>query len=539
MRNFLYCLLLTITFNLFAADPQLDSLLWEATASNHGGNASRAIDETLSSRWDTGTGQAAGQWFQVDLGEVCDVSRVEVDTTGSGGDYFRQYALTVSLDGKEWQPAASGKGELVTKITPPKPVTARYLRVTIPDGADLAGGFWSIHDFRVFGGAPFGKKELPRPAIKWRLIKPTLPTRDAVVAAYSITDFGVNPAKGEDITLPVRLATKLLARAGGGTLWLPAGRYRLSEPIKLDNNTTIRGDWAPPEKGKPIVGTIVELTANRGNPDGTPSIRLGDAGAVVGINFWWPEQDATKIVPYPAAVQQVGGKGMGLENITFVNAYRGFACEADGCALFFLRNIYGTVLETGIEIDGTSDIGRMEFIRLSPSYWSDSGLPKSPAANGPHAAWMLENGTGIAMRRNDWSYAWDVSLEGYKIGFYSLPSRERLGPKQTKPGHPNGTNGKFRISKCRTGIQIHDISGAGMLFYDLQITGAENGIVSEETFEHHAEFQNTIVSATQTAVKLSGSGQFFFTNSQLTGAVENDSGYIAFAGCKTSALDKA
>lgn len=573
---FLFISLFAISVNLpaFAAEEQIDSLLWEASASNGEGGVMKAIDGDMSSRWDSGKGQSVGMWFQVDMGETWDVSRVEVDSTGSNNDFAKQYALSVSQDGKTWQNAANGKGELVTKITLPKPQTCRYLRISIPDGSPLAGGFWSIHEIRLFGNPPFGHKALPRPAIKWRVITPTYPTRDTVIAAYSITDFGIDPAKDEDATQAIRLATKLLSKAGGGTLWLPAGHYRLSEPIVLNQNVTIRGDWAAPgtqaatatqtptpappantrggwdlrstsrpatvktesASGGGICGTVLELTANKGNPDGAPAISLANASAVIGVNFWYPEQDAANIIPYPVAVQQIGGVGMGLENVTFVNAYRGFACGPSGCALFFARNVYGTVLETGVEIDGTSDIGRLEHVRFSPNYWANSGLPKSPALNGPHAAWMLEHGTGVVMRRNDWSYTYDIQLEGYNIGFHSMVSKEPGEVAKGRKNYPNGTNGNYRIIGCRTGIQLENFADVGAMFHDVTISGAENGVVTEPTFKGLLQVQNSTISASKAAIQTSGSGHLLFTSCTLNGSIDNPSAYLSLAGCKSSAL---
>ncbi len=514
-----------------AEESPIDSLLWEATASDSPDNASRAFDLDGTTRWDTGKAQAPGQWFQIDLGETRTVSRLELDTTGSNDDFPRSYVFSVSQDGKNWTPVTSGEGKTVTKITCPVPPTCRYLRVTIAPDSARVGSFWSIHEIRAFGGESPGAKALPRPALRWRVIAPTLPTRDTVIAGYDITQFGILPDKGMDATQAIRLATRLLARAGGGTLWLPAGRYRISEPISLSRNVTIRGDWAPPVAGKPIGGTILEMTANRGQADGPPGISLSEAAAVVGVAFWYPEQQASQIVPYPATVKQFGGTGMALENVTFVNAYRGFVCGPEGCALFFLRNLYGTVLETGIEIDGTSDIGRMEHIRFSPAYWSGSGLPNAPAANGAHARWMSENGTGIIMRRNDWSYAYNVEIEGCRYGFRALLSKEFESLAKGWKTYPNGNNARFRFVRCRTAIDCENLSDVGMMFDDTDIVDAEEGILAEATFETTLQLQNTRISAKDAAIRLLGKGQILLTGCAINGPIDNRTGYVGALGC--------
>lgn len=522
----IFAILLLGTGVARSENERIDSLLWDFSASTGTQNAIKAGDADELSRWDTGVPQTPGQWFQVDMGEARSISSIELDSAKSPGDFPRSYELSISNDGKQWEKVQSGTGGDVTRVTLETPKTFRYLRFTIPEGIPQIGSFWSIHEIKAFG-APSSASHWPE--IRWRVIEPTLPTRDIVVAGYSITDFGIDPAKGEDITKAVRVATRMLAKAGGGTLWLPAGKYRLSEPISLSNNVTIRGDWAAPAAGKPIQGTILEMTANRDNANGAPGVSLYKAAAVVGINFWYPEQRAPGVVPYPVTVKQFGGVGMSVENVTFVNSYRGFQCGPEGAALFFLRNVYGTVLETGISIDGTSDIGRMENVRFSPTYWAESGLPNAPAVNIP-LRWMLDNGTAISMRRNDWSYAYDVHIDGYKVGFHALPSLEKESIDKGLKNYPNGNNAKFKFQRCRTAIRCENVADVGMMFDDMDISLSDEAIVAEKPFDGVLQIQNSRLAATK-LVQMQGKGQILFTGCTLKGLIDNETGYLGFAGC--------
>ena len=54
---------------------------------------------------------------------------------------------------------------------------------------------------------------------------------------------------------------------------------------------------------------------------------------------------------------------------------------------------------------------------FSPDYWADSGLEGAPQAGEAYADWIYKHGTGIVMRRNDWSYTCYVDIEGYNKGF--------------------------------------------------------------------------------------------------------------------------
>ena len=89
-----------------------------------------------------------------------------------------------------------------------------------------------------------------------------------------------------------------------------------------------------------------------------------------------------------------------------------------------MRNVYGTPLKTGLEFDCLADIGRIETVHFSPDYWAGSGLADAPTA-GEHEAWIYNNGTGMIVRRIDWSYSCYVTVEGYNIGFALRPGRYR------------------------------------------------------------------------------------------------------------------
>lgn len=527
--GFFSAIALLATQVVHADDDLIDSLLWDGTASNNAGRVGMAFDGDLSTRWDTGTGQKAGQWFQVNMGETRTLSRLEFDVTGSNNDYPRQYKVETSTDGTQWDPVGTGEGQVITTVAINPPKACRYFRISIPDDAHVSGGFWSIHEVRAFGPPSTGIVT-PRPAIHWHVVKTQWPTREVIIAGYDITDFGINPAKDQDATTAVMLATKLLARAGGGTLWMPAGRYKISSPLKLTANVTIRGDWVAPQPGQPVQGTVLEMYANRNVDDGPSAISLSDAAALNGLTFWYPEQKADAVVPYPATVQQIGGAGMALENCTFVNTYRAFSCGPEICALNFIRNVYITALGVGIKIDGTADIGRLEHIRFSPAFWSDSGLPGAPVANGPHVAWIRNNATAIEMRRNDWSYGYDVQVDGYKIGFATRPGMDPESLSRKDKNYPNGQNARFKISNCGTAIDCENSASVGITFYDCDIANCDVGVLGQETFDKMLQFENCRIAA-KTAINLLGSGQLLLTGCSIDGDVNNATGYLGLLGC--------
>jgi glucosylceramidase len=122
----------------------LDPSGWQATASS--ADAGLAVDDDASTRFSTGTGQAAGQYLQVDLGRLQRVRELVLDTGASLGDYPRGYAVTVSRDGVHWSAAGSGSGSgQFTRLALDGVV--RFVRVTLTASS---GNWWSVADIRAY-----------------------------------------------------------------------------------------------------------------------------------------------------------------------------------------------------------------------------------------------------------------------------------------------------------------------------------------------------------------------------------------------------
>ena len=337
-------------------------------------------------------------------------------------------------------------------------------------------------------------------AQNWRLIKPAYPTKDAFVAGYSVT-------KGDGITDDTESFQKGLnsltnvgpSKVNGGILFVPAGKYVIKGNLNIPKGVTIRGEWKKPEKGQPIEGTILMAYAGRGDENATPLITMEPAAGVMDLAIWYPEQTPDNIVPYPASIvmgkpKHFGNEYCNVKNITLVNSYIGIAISrvnGGGCPVFY--DIYGSPLSVGIEIDYIADVGRIDRVDFSPAYWCGSGLPDSPAAGGSFDKWIYENGTGIMMRKNDWSYTTNITVEGYKVGFNAAPSITNEGSK------PNGQNYQLKVIGCKTGIQCDAIANSGIQFTRSIIKNCENGVVVNKGTAGALHFHTCEIDATQNA----------------------------------------
>lgn len=356
---------------------------------------------------------------------------------------------------------------------------------------------------------------------QWHIAETRFPTEDMIVTPHYAEGFGIVADGTTDVTEAIQKALISVSNLGGGTLFLPAGFYRVDGILTIPSGVTLRGDWTRPLAGQPVEGTVLMAYAGRGDESGAPFIGLGNSAGVKGLTIWYPEQLPTDIQPYSPAIQRTSGSNAAVENVTFVNAYIGFTTYNNSITAGpFVRNVFGTPLKTGIEFDCLADIGRIETVHFSPAYWKDSGLPNAPT-NNEHAAWLYSNGTGIILRRIDWSFSNYVTIEGYKTGLLLAPSRHDTS-------EPNGQSYAFTLRNCKTGIEITKNSYAGYLFTRFVIENAETGIYFGTAANQTATFHSCTVDASNYAVHNVGTQRVLMQHCDFQrGKVLANGGYLS------------
>ena len=337
----------------------------------------------------------------------------------------------------------------------------------------------------------------------WQLINPLYPTKDAFVAAYSVADYGAAGDGVTDVTAIFQDRLDTLGILGGGTLFVPQGKYRINGTLVIPKGVTLRGEWQQPVKGQALTGTILMAYSGRGDEDATPFITMEPSSAAMDLTIWYPEQLPASITPYPPAIvfgkpNYFGNDFCNAKNITFVNAYSGVIfSRLNGGSCPIINGLYGTPLSRGIEIDNIADVGHIESIDFSPAYWSGSGLPGAPAAGSSFESWIYQNGTGIVMRRNDWSYTCFVNIEGYNKGFHAAPSITSAG------SIPNGHNYGMTFTNCKTGIYLEVVSSDGIMFARCNTVSCETGVAVASGTSGTAQFHTCTIGGTLNAVSVS------------------------------------
>jgi hypothetical protein len=343
---------------------------------------------------------------------------------------------------------------------------------------------------------------------QWKIVKTKYPTADTVVAGYNVLDFGAVADGEKDCTEAFQQALASMSRAGGGTVFVPEGKYVIKGNLTIPTSVTLRGEWAAPTPESPAGrGTILMAYAGRGETNGAPFIGVNQCAGIKDLSIWYPEQTAQEIVPYPSCVIQHGGDNSTVENLTLVNPYLGIRIGPRGNELHYIHNVYGTPLSLGIRYDMTTDIGRIQNVHFSPDYWCKSGLPNAPAANGPLATWLLANGIAVHMERSDWEYVAYLFIDGYHYGF--------LMTRGTQGGGANAQFFAMTIRNCETAVEVQETNPFGVAFTKCTFQGRQYGFRMGPRFNSAILLNDCDVSADQ-ALYSEGSGCFFTQNSRIT-----------------------
>lgn len=323
------------------------------------------------------------------------------------------------------------------------------------------------------------------------------------VISTSALDYGLDRNGKKDCTAALQKAIDECQAAGGGTVYLPAGRYALHGELTVRTSVMLHGAGAAED------GTLLCCYFGRGAEDGM-QIRMEACTGLLELALYYPEQDMENPVPYPPTVRQQGSDSITVEGVAFINPWIGIQCGPDGNELHFIKNVEMSPLCQGVFMDMTTDIGRMQGLVISPACYSrfihreqpERGAALAKAAEES----MLSRAVGIYMARSDWEYGYDITVEGCRIGLL-VTSRQDIGP--------NAQISKLKIAGCETGLCLHCGNPYGIAITDGVISSGEKrrraAIWCDDTFHSVLQcFQVRIEGEYEHLVGQEGDGQLSF-----------------------------
>ena len=368
-----------------------------------------------------------------------------------------------------------------------------------------------------------------------KLIKTHFETASAVVADVIATDYGADPTGRIDSTSAIQSAVNSVANAGGGTVFLPIGKYIVSNQIHIPNYVSIVGDWNKPDANNTDdefdYGTTIlarPQTLGSSNPQDKPLFSLGDCSGVVGLTFYYVEQSAASVKEYGYTIYANAPATATLRNLTFLNSTYGIGVSMNTFAneLVNLENIYGTFLYNALTHNATSDVGFYDNINISTKYWKNAAMDYRCTNAISLDSFVNSNLTAMVLGDLDDQLISNVTIDGGKIGMkFTRGLRADAGFW--------GVVHKANIS-CQIGVYADYFNPvSGVVFTDSNVGTIENnssvGCIKMSNSTYQATGTGRVINesgdlpstevATPLNVEFSTSTRLFVANTLTTGGV--------------------
>lgn len=183
-----------------------------------------------------------------------------------------------------------------------------------------------------------------------------------------------------DVSVKLQVALDELKAAGGGTLYLPAGRYLVEQPVRVPSGVELRGSWDVQHHTQ-SGGTAI-FTNYDGGAEGEqgPSLIQLEAHAglrgltIVQLNIVSDgfSKDNPRRTPF---LIQGQGEGVYVINVTIPVADKGLDIATYNTSGHYVDFLCGMPLRAGILSGGGSSGGFIRNMQFNPHY--GSRLPKS------------------------------------------------------------------------------------------------------------------------------------------------------------------
>ena len=269
---------------------------------------------------------------------------------------------------------------------------------------------------------------MPREA---RIVDTKHETEDIVVADFDVGDFVIDGKKVDntgvgDATAFIQKAIDSCFSFGGGTVWLAPGRYRVTGTIEGRHFVTLRGDWNNPDAHdfNGDYGTLVIADVPSGTANEPGLFRLASSAGFLGLTVWYPNQRLPDPLPYPYTFEIPGGicshMQSTVKNCTMLNSFRGIGVSATmGHQLHELatvHNVYGTVLDVGLEAYNASDVDVYQWVKFDNRYWVEAGVAYNAPTKADLDTYTRANTRGFVIGDIEWGQFTALHADSYLCG---------------------------------------------------------------------------------------------------------------------------
>lgn len=228
------------------------------------------------------------------------------------------------------------------------------------------------------------------PMVAWTNVLSDYESRQpAKTNLYVATDvtWGAYGDGVHDDTAAIQSALNAAGANGGGIVYLPAGKYHLSNTLDVPSGVELRGAFelrhgTTPGPDGHAKGTVLEPYGGQGTTNGPPAVALEAGAGLRGVTVSYESQNNT-CIPFPPTIQ---GRGADIYAIGVCcpNPYRYVDLDSYTCTNHFFDMVDGWALQDGFTI-GNGSSGTIADCHDNWTYWvenynSQSSLPQSVQA---------------------------------------------------------------------------------------------------------------------------------------------------------------
>jgi hypothetical protein len=176
----------------------------------------------------------------------------------------------------------------------------------------------------------------------------------------------------EDVSAKLQTALNELKAAGGGTLYLPGGRYLVNNPIKIPSGVELRGTWDVQHHTQSGgTGILTTYAGGAAGEKGTSLLQLETGAGISGVtiaqlNLATGEFSAQNPRKTPFLIQGQG-PNVYLLNVTAVGD-KGIDLASYNTSGHYVDYFAGVLARAGIWVGGGAEGGFIRNMQLNPHY---------------------------------------------------------------------------------------------------------------------------------------------------------------------------
>ncbi|MGN1080971.1 MAG: glycosyl hydrolase family 28-related protein, partial [Acutalibacteraceae bacterium] len=427
---------------------------------------------------DGSSGTLSSMYLELTSSGKCDVD--EYSFSVSSGQYSTRNA---------WQEITIHGTSYNSTSTPPDLQNINFMRLVCNFSQTNSDCTVLIDDIRLISYSNQNNIVVSSPAdIQTVAINPTYATADTVICDLNAVKYGADPTGVQDSSMAIQGALNAVAAGGGGTVWLPKGKYRITKQINIPMQTTLRGDWQNPDtENLTDYGTVIlaYIPAFTTEDAGSALFKLNHSSGAVGLTVYYPEQTSlSSVKTYGFTFYLESGSTCTVANCTVLNGYMGIGAGKyikNGHDLLTVENFYGTFLKKGMEIYFSSDVDVYKNIVISPKYWANAVSEyRFSGTLSDLQTYTKANANGMELGDLEWTEISNVTIEKCNCGVLSIAGTNANGNNRTNMFSASFYN--LTVTGCSYGVKLQYMDERwGVQISNSTIQGTEYDIYSTVT----------------------------------------------------------